>query len=376
MVGIFKIPWPSTSDKIPVLAVKIPVVATSRLLILPLCLVVALGAFAQKRKNRKDQEPKPQVLDVLPEPPEAVTAETGRLSFQLSPLSAKGLLSEQVRNALKALSKSNHGGTIVKLRAFVAGSGDLRRVKDIVAEEFSDKKQPLPAVTTVQVGALPIVGAQVVLEAISMDKKIINPNGLAFFSASSAPKPAASMAQLQASVKEAGVKAPDILRVTCFLSSLDMQREARTAVLAAFPAAAATFVQMQRLGIEPQAACEAVGRLSAPPSAPVVLTNHTALVNAPKLVLTGAQLVFRDQDSDFQLAFRRLGKSIGELGATFQDVVWTGVYSLTRPDIAKIENIQWQFLDRSHPPAGAALQFEGLPALDATAAIEFVAIAH
>ena len=36
-------------------------------------------------------------------PPATVTAETSRLVFQVSPLSTKGLLSQQVRDALKAL---------------------------------------------------------------------------------------------------------------------------------------------------------------------------------------------------------------------------------------------------------------------------------
>ena len=125
-----------------------------RLLILPLCLLLAAGLLAQKRKSKKpEEEPRPQILEVLPDPPDAVSAETGRLSFQVSPLSSNGLLSQQVRDALKALMRANHGGAIVKIRAFVAGSGDLRRIKDIVAEEFTVRKQPLPAVSTLQVGA-------------------------------------------------------------------------------------------------------------------------------------------------------------------------------------------------------------------------------
>ena len=56
-----------------------------------------------------------------------------------------------------------------------------------------------------------------------------------------------------------GVKAADVLRITCFMSSLDDVQAARSAVATAFPAAAANFVQMQRLGLERQVLCEAVG---------------------------------------------------------------------------------------------------------------------
>ena len=151
-----------------------------RLLIPLLCLLLVPGLHAQKRKPKKEVEPKPQVLEVLPEPPEAVTVETARLTFQVSPLSSEGLLSRQVRDALRALLRNSHGATIVKIRAFVAGSGDLGRIKEIVADEFTDRKIQLPAVSTVQVGALPMTGAQVVIEAMMADRKAVNPNGVAF----------------------------------------------------------------------------------------------------------------------------------------------------------------------------------------------------
>jgi enamine deaminase RidA (YjgF/YER057c/UK114 family) len=335
--------------------------------------LAACGLFAQKHKTKKeDEEPRPQVLETLPEPPEAIAVDTGRLSFQVSPLSDKGLLSQQVRDALKALAKLNHGSSIVKLRAFVAGSGDLRRIRDIVAEELTERKQPLPAISTIQVGALPMAGAQVVLEAISSEKKAVNPAGLALFSATASQSPAAAVAQLQTSLTHAGVKGPQVLRVTCFLGSLDDLASTRAAVLAAFPAAAINFVQRQRLGAADQVACEATARLDQTASA----QDGIVSVNTPKLVLTGMQLVFRDQDADFRLAYQRLGKTLVGLGATLQDVVWSGAYILSKPDADRIVTIQREFLDRTHPAAGTLLQVEGLPSTDATAAVELIAVGH
>jgi enamine deaminase RidA (YjgF/YER057c/UK114 family) len=343
-----------------------------RFAILPLCMLLASGLWAQKRKSKKDEEPPTQVLAPLPEPPEAVVAETGRLSFHVSPLSAKGLLTQQVRDALKALLHDNHGLPLVKLRAFVAGSGDLRRVQTIVSEELTDRKQSLPAISTIQVGALPMVGAQVVLESISVEKKNVNPNGLVFFSTGEARDAASAVAQLQKSAALAGVKLPNILRVTCFLSSLDDGSALRTAAAAAFPGAAFDFVQMQRLGLQSEVACEAIGRLdSAPP--PPGASALFAVASAPKLVFTETQLVFRDQDSDIRLAFQRLGKAMEPLGATYKDVIWSGVYPLTRPIAAKIDALRFDFFDRARPPAGTSLLFEGLPSIDATAAIELIA---
>ena len=346
-------------------------------LILLLCGALAASLLAQKPKKKKpDEEPRPQALEVIPEPPEAVIAETGRLSFQVSPLSDKGLLSQQVHDALKALARLNHGVPFLKLRAFVAGSGDLRRVKDIVAEDLTEKKQPLPAVSTIQVGALPLPGAQVVIEAVSSEKKVVNPSGVAFVPAVESADAPAAVARLNSALSGAGVKAADVLRITCFMSSLEGVEAARSTVATAFPSAATNFVQMQRLGLKRQVLCEGTARLTTAPESPAAAGSAVTLVNASKIVLTSTQLVFRDQDSDFRLAYQRLAKTMAPLGATFKDVFWTGNYALTLPNAAMIEKLQWEFLDRTHPPASTALQIEGLPSADATAAIELIAVSR
>ncbi len=60
---------------------------------------------------KKEKEPETQTLPLPPEPPAAVSAETGKLAFHVSPLSSKGLLTQQVRDALKALDRVNGGAT-------------------------------------------------------------------------------------------------------------------------------------------------------------------------------------------------------------------------------------------------------------------------
>jgi len=90
-------------------------------------LALAVCVYPLLAKKKKPEEIT-QTLALPQDPPATVTAETSRLVFHVSPLSAKGLLSQQLRDALKALLKSSGGASIVKLRALVAGSGDLRRV--------------------------------------------------------------------------------------------------------------------------------------------------------------------------------------------------------------------------------------------------------
>src|ERR1700712_3388389 len=80
-------------------------------------LMVLLFALAFAKK--KNQDDKTQVLALPVDPPMIATGETSRLVFHVSPLSAKGLLSQQTRDALRAILKLNGGVPVVHLRAFV-----------------------------------------------------------------------------------------------------------------------------------------------------------------------------------------------------------------------------------------------------------------
>ncbi len=313
-------------------------------------------APSRVKPPKKEKELDTQTLPLPPEPPVAVMAETAKLAFSISPLSAKGLLTQQVHDALKALDRANGGSTFVKLRAFVAGTGDMRRVATIVAEEFSAKKMPLPVVTTVQVGALPMAGAQVVIESVSAeknDKKTLNPDGLAFFSAQHVP-------ELEASAKSQDAV---MVQVTCFVGDLAQVDSARAAVTAAFPGAAANFVQLTRLAVEPGISCEGVGRLQKPGKSPA------------KLVFTGTQMAFQDTDQDLRLAYGRLGRALETMKAAYSGTLMLSVYSLNAATAKKATALAPEFLGPSARPVGSTLIVEGLPSLDATVAIELVAAA-
>ena len=127
----------------------------------------------------------------------------------MAPLTGKGLLSAQVRDGLKFLMRENRG-TIVKLRAFVAGTGDMRRVGTIVSEVFGEKRLPLPTVTTLQAGGLPMEGAQVVLESVAVEKKAPNPHGVVFLQTM-------SIEQIEAALRSVGLGGGRVQRATCFV---------------------------------------------------------------------------------------------------------------------------------------------------------------
>jgi enamine deaminase RidA (YjgF/YER057c/UK114 family) len=358
------------------------------------CAAAFLAWPAQKKKKPKSEEEETQTLQLPKELPPAVTADTQRLAFYVTPLSAKGLLSQQVRDALKALFHETHG-PVFAIRAFVAGTGDARRVRDLVSEIFTDRKQPLPTLSLIQAGGLPLEGAQVVLEAVAAAKKDVNPYGLAFFSApvfasdnpldAPAPLAAKSLAALARSVAAAGLQPPDVLRVTCFLSSLDNLDATRRLVGAEYPRAALDYVQTQRLPQQAVGACEAVARLRSDPGAPLRFLDvpgaprengesQIALVGAPQVVLTGTQASFGYSDQDARLAFERLAKSLEQAGSSMREVAVTRYYPLSPGIAAQVRKLRPGFFDAAHPPAGDMLLFEGLPAMDAGFAIDAVAV--
>jgi enamine deaminase RidA (YjgF/YER057c/UK114 family) len=344
----------------------------------------ALLPQEKKRKGKKGEEEITQTLPALPDPPPAVAGETRRLVFHVAPLSSKGLLSQQTRDGLKALWNANRGAQIIKIRAFVAGTGDLRRVPQIIAEEFSEKHQAVPAVSVIQVGALPVEGAQVQLESVGVAGKVVNPDGIAFFAGKAAPTPEESFAGLKQVADSLGIDARAVLRTTCFLSNLDDGTKALAAARATFPATELSIMQLQRIPGVPLTECECVARLSAPPDAPVKMASpvesarnsaysQVALVNAERLVFSGLQMGFGAAEADARLAFDRVKKTIEALGASLKRTVMSNWYPLTAAARDRMRSLRFSYFDESHPPASTVLLYEGLPSLDAIFGLEVVA---
>jgi enamine deaminase RidA (YjgF/YER057c/UK114 family) len=284
-----------------------------------------------------------------------------------------------MRSALKALNRSLRGAVPVQIRAFVAGSGDMRRVQAIVSEEFTDRRRPLPVLNVIQVGSLPLAGAQVVLEVMAVQRKPVNTHGLAFIAgqASTMKDPAGPLIQ---AVKKLGLPEVSVRRVTCFLNSLEGLGSLRSRVATAFPKAAANYVQLRRAALDDFAECEAVAALQTKPQQPVTFVSpmpgrysQAALVGPGKIALTGTQLAFRAQEADIRLAFERLGNALETVGGRYDQVAFTRIYPLTQAVADQIRKIRFEFLKADRPPASTLLLFEGLPSLDASFGIDVIA---
>lgn len=355
------------------------------------CAFCLLSAPAQRRRKADET----QALELPKELPAAVAGDAHRLTFHVTPLSARGLLSQQIREALKLVTHEGGEERILHLRAFAAGSGDLRRVRDLVSEIFTERKQPLPALSLVQSGGLPLEGAQVVFEYTAEARKDVDPYGVAFLSAQPAsaadpqspvaPLVAQSLAALSRVLKAADTAPADVLRVTCFLSSLDSLAASRQAVAAEYPGAALDFIQTERAPARALAACEAVARLThdigtglrlihtdaAPAEAG---QSQIALIGAPHVVLTGTQASFGYEEKDARLAFERLQHILEQSGASLRDAAFLHYYPLSPGIAAQVRKIRSEFFTAPDPPAGSMLEFESLPSLDAGFAMDAVAV--
>ena len=318
----------------------------------PLMLALTTAALGQgKLKNKADKEPPSQTLPAQVELPTAVAAETARLTFHVAPLSSKGLLLQQTRDALKELMQANHGGRMVKLRAFVAGTGDARRVREIVSEVFSEEAAA--------------AGAGDGSSGRPAQGRSASGNGERFRrrgQAAGEPRRAGVFSGAAGGGRKerggatgerggaGGSRGGGGYAERHLLSGIERGCTGAGCGGAAFPAAA-----MGRDGYGAASArrlrivrgVRGSGTANAAAGEAVQLGPGAALVSAPKLIFTGAQMAFGEKEADLRLAFERLEKSMEPLGVTYQDVVFAGFYPVSRAAEAEAAGVEHGVLPQS-----------------------------
>ena len=325
-------------------------------------LILAGGVFAARDLfAAKDKEPKTQQLREAQDPPMVASGAAARLTFQVSPLSGKGLLSEQTRDAINAIRKMNGNAQLVHIRAFAASNGDARRIPQIIADVLGDK-QPLPSVSVLQVGDLPMTDAQVVLEAVSAGKKDVNPAGVTFYPLELVTAADTKEAQrdeqkdlLQKAVDQLAAKMTGKpLAVTCFVSSLDNGSQTADVfpaiVRAKFPSAAIDVVQPRRLAWDSSAGCEGAAAGGSAGSA--------------QIAFTGTQASFGAEPKDAELAVQRLDRAMEQAGVSRAKASIVRVYLLSPSTEAAAKKALG---------AATAYSVEGVAASSAAFAIDAIA---
>jgi len=295
---------------------------------------------ADKKKTKKDEVT--QTLALPKDPPPVALGDAARLVFNVSPLSGKGLLSQQTRDAMKAIFKENGGAPVIHIRAFVGGSGDVRRIPQIVSEVFTDKKMPLPSVSVIQAGGLPLDGAQVIIEAVSEGKKPVNPTGLGFIAAQD------SLDKLAGAVGSATA-----VEVSCFVTDFASSTLQLSTIATRFPSAAVNLVQTERNPGRTSTQCAAVVRGG----------------KTGRLAFTGTRGAFGSEESDVKLAFTRLYKDLADAGAPPTGIIATNIYPISTALSIVVRGL----IDI--PGAVSFIPFEGVAAMDASLAVDAVALA-
>jgi enamine deaminase RidA (YjgF/YER057c/UK114 family) len=223
-------------------------------------------------------------------------------------------------------------------------------VQAIVSETFTERRQPLPALSVVQVGALPMQPATA----------------------------ADSVGPLKTALTSASLELADVRRVTCFLNSLEHVETVRTQITTAFPEAAATYVQLRRDSAGEFVACEAVGAPVSAASKAIVTSGsppQVVRIGPGKIVISGTQMAFGSAEGDIKLAFDRLDRALESAGTDMKKVVFARVYPLTKSAEQGLVRLRPNYFDQTAQPATSSLIFEGLPSLDAFVGIDVIALA-
>lgn len=338
--------------------------------ILGCILITAFTATVWAGRKKKEEEPKPQVLPLPRELPRAVSAVTSSLSFKVTPLLTTGHLSSQIHDALNDLIRGTKGSAIIKLRAFVAGAGDSRRVQQLVSDMFTDKKLPLPALTIVQVGALGKDASAVVIEAIVSGRQAVNPNGLAFIARQSAATLPEALAKMNETVGAAHLAAANLVSATCFTDRLAGYDAERQALASAFPNAAVNLVQALRDPLDTKTTCQGIAQLP-PGAAPSPGNNaNVTFVTSPQIVFTGLQLSFGAYLDDADSALSRMQHDVQTVHADVRNTVLMNAFSIDPAAASAIEERMPKF---NFPQNTLTVQpVQGLPSLDASLGLEAV----
>lgn len=322
--------------------------------------------------------------------PRVGEAETARLLFQVSAVPRQGEVAEQVRQCLKGFQ-----APVVKLRAFIVGQENAARVRAAIEAEYKKRRQPLPVLSLIVIGALPEADARVVLEAVSMARQTVNPNGIAFISGQPAsteqpvtqvaPLVAKSLAALRTAHQAIEVEPPDVLCATCFVSALADVAAARQMARREFPQAALNFVQLQRLAQRGLVECETIVRLRARLSDGLQFTNpagltasanysHIALIGARRVVFSEMIVAAGGQEVAARAAFAQLQQALLAAGSSIKHVALSRLYPISQAGSDLVRKVRFDFYDQARPPASTLLIFEGLPTAQASFAVAVVAV--
>ena len=182
------------------------------------------------------------------------------------------------------------------------------------------------------------------LEATSLAKKPVNPNGLTITRGFPAPTLDQSLTALAAALETS-----DAQRVTCYVSLIEP--DSVPTVTRKFPKAIANVVQTQRAPAQNQSSCEAVGR--------------GGPVTAIRLAFTGTQIAFGYGEKDAALAFQRFDQ---QLGAN-TEVVTLNIYPLSQKVLETARKVRPALTTTPYP------SIEGLASMDGTFAIDAIAVA-
>jgi enamine deaminase RidA (YjgF/YER057c/UK114 family) len=149
-------------------------------------------------------------------------------------------------------------------------------------------------------------------------------------------------------------------------------------IAAKYPQAAIALVQPRREHVSSTVACEGIAKLAAPVNRVAFVKDGEtiigAAVSAPTVALTGTLVAYGYEDRNARVAFDRMNKVLEPVKASWKSVVEVRFYPLAASIVKQIGRVRVDFLDRDNTPAISMVPIEGLPSIDASFAMDAVAV--
>jgi len=314
------------------------------------------------------------LLAVVPAMSQGVVTPTESLRFQVINPEPKGTLTEQLERA-----ESKVKGRVYRYRVFVRPEADVK--------PFSITLRA-PVLTIVRVAALPDKDQKVSLEAVTSGGR--NPHGLVFISGEGvtgneatpkvAPMVTTALDNVNKALHAAQLAPPDVLSLTCYISSLEDIADVRKLTASRYPKAARNHLQIPIPFGRALVECEAVARAKGAvgflspeglPKSPNF--SHVAGVSAKKIYWSGVHTAPSCDEAGVRKMFEDLAAGAKKENAALDQVAFSYLYPNSRQAVDLIRNIRFGFYSKERPPASTMILFNGVENANACAAVEVAA---
>jgi enamine deaminase RidA (YjgF/YER057c/UK114 family) len=314
------------------------------------------------------------LASVVPIYAQGVVGDTAEIRYQIFNPEPKGTIIDQAKWIAK-----NVKGKVLRYRVFVRTDADVGLLSTVLRA---------PVLSIIRVAGIPVPNQKLSVEAVTTGGR--NPAGLAFISGQGVAKdgvildmkPLVDVALTNLDKALVGVQLapPDVITVSCFVSSLKDAAEVNTLTAEHFPKASVNVLQIAMPYGKALAECEAVAAAKGPlgyvyPEGLTKSPNFTQVVgiNTRRIAysaLYGAAPCTADAT---KAMFAALQTDLAKLGANIKEVAFSHLYPNTEEGVTLTRQVRFDFYNKEKAPASTLVNFLGFTDRKPCTGVEVVA---